>query len=79
MTSETLSDLQVSLKDALDLAIAAGAPLPLLEKIAAASALVLALVELPRHTLIGDVITRAHWALNAWEDWQKQRPGKVAA
>lgn len=76
--TEGLIELQRRARDALDLGIAAGAPLTLLEKLAAASALLQALVELPRHALLPDVLARAHRALTAWHEWSKHLP-KTAA
>jgi hypothetical protein len=79
MDAEQLAELHRTSKDALDLAMAAGAPLSLLEKLAASAALLEALVELPRHALIPDVVARASRALAAWNDWRKLARRNVAA
>jgi hypothetical protein len=79
MTIEGLADLQRCLRDALDLAIAGNAPMTLLDKLGAASGLVEALAELPRHALIPAVVGRAHRALSAWHEWQRHGLRMVAA
>jgi hypothetical protein len=79
LTVEGLTELHRRVKDALALAIAASAPLPLLEKLGAAAGLVQALGELPKHALIPEVVARANRALGAWEEWQKHRPRTAAA
>jgi hypothetical protein len=76
---ETLAELQSSLTDALDLAVAAGAPLPLLERLGASVGLVGALAEMPKHELIPQVVARARRALVAWDEWQRNGRRKVAA
>jgi hypothetical protein len=75
---EGLTDLHRHVKDALALALAAGAPLSLLEKLAASSGLVQALEELPKHALLPEVVARAQRALNAWQEWQKHMPRTAA-
>jgi hypothetical protein len=79
ITMEGLGDLHRSVRDALDLAIAGGAPLSVLEKLGAASGLVQALIELPRHALIPEVVGRAHRALTVWQEWERQGLRRVAA
>jgi hypothetical protein len=79
LTVEGLTELQRRTKDTLALALAAGAPLSLLDKLAAATALLEALFELPKHALIPDVVARAQRALGAWQEWQKQKPRTAAA
>lgn len=74
-----LDDLAARVNDALDLAIAGGAPLSLLEKLAASSGLLRALQELPRNALIPEVVARAHRALKAWQAWRDGAHPKNAA
>lgn len=79
MTLQGLAELDRRLKDALGLAIAASAPMSLLDKLGAASGLVDALAEVPKHALIPAVVSRAHRALEAWEQWQRRERRTVAA
>jgi hypothetical protein len=79
LTVEGLTELHRRTKDTLALALAAGAPFALLEKLAAATGLVEALFELPKHALIPDVVARAQRALGAWQEWQKRKPRTAAA
>jgi hypothetical protein len=76
---ESLAQLREELGDALELAIAAGAPLALLEKLGAASGLLNALARVPQHTLISTVVDRARKAQRAWRQWQERRPRTIAA
>lgn len=78
-TIEHLAGLRGELNDTLDLAIAAGAPMPLLEKLGAASGLLHALAEVPNHGLVPAVKARADRALGAWRDWQTHGRKHVAA
>jgi ABC-type uncharacterized transport system YnjBCD ATPase subunit len=71
LTNDELSDLQGRTADALDLAVAKGAPLGLLEKLAAASGLLRALREVPKHVLLDEVVTRAERALREWQKWNE--------
>ncbi len=77
--SEALDDLQRRLRDALDLAVAGGAPLPLLERLGASAALLRALGELPRHALLPEVVARGERALAAWQEWRGQTQPWTAA
>jgi hypothetical protein len=79
VTLDTLAELRKQVGDALDLAIAAGAPTPLLEKLGAARGLLSALSEVPQHSLMPGVIDRARKALREWQQWQEQHPRTVAA
>jgi len=79
VTEDGLGELNAHVRDALALAIASGAPLPLLEKLAAATGLLQALAELPAHTLIPQVVSRAHRALVAWQQWHKNGQRGAAA
>lgn len=78
-TTAMLDDLRRRADDALDLAIAAGAPLTLLEKLGAASGLLRALAEVPNHVLMPPVVTRATKALRTWEEWRQRLGRKPAA
>jgi hypothetical protein len=71
LTNDQLSELQGRTADALDLAVAKGAPLGLLEKLAAAAGLLRALREVPKHALFDEVVTRAERALREWQKWNE--------
>src|SRR3954469_15642438 len=79
MTVEGLAELHDRAIDALDLAIAAGAPLSLLEKLGASVGLLEGLAEVPQYALLADVVSRARRALSAWQTWNDQSRRKVAA
>lgn len=79
LTVRGRDDLRRQICDALDLAFAAGAPWPVLEKLGAASGLLDALAEVPQHALVGGVVIRARQALRLWGEWQKRRGRKSAA
>jgi hypothetical protein len=70
LRSEALEELGERVGDALDLAVAAGAPLALIDKLATASGLLNALREVPRHVLMPHATSRAKAALSAWESWR---------
>jgi hypothetical protein len=76
---ERHDDLHRQVRDALDLAIAGGAPLSLLEKLGACAALLEALAALPRHALVPEVVARAERALAAWQQWRAQSHLTAAA
>jgi hypothetical protein len=79
ISGDGLGELGAQVRDALALAIASGAPLPLLEKLGAAVGLLQALAELPAHALIPQAVTRAHRALTAWQQWHKAAQRGAAA
>ncbi len=79
LTHEALAALRQEVGDALGLAIAAGAPMPLLEKLGAASGLLRALAEIPNHVLVPAVVPRARRALEAWNEWKGRGLKRVAA
>lgn len=79
IAGDELGELIGRLRDALALAIASGAPLPLLEKLGAASGLLQTLAELPDHALIPQAVSRAQRALVAWQQWHKAAQRGAAA
>jgi hypothetical protein len=79
LEAQALEALRQETADALDLAIAAGAPLPMLEALGAASGLLRALGEVPSHALIPTVTARAQEAVRSWKAWQAKSARRVAA
>jgi hypothetical protein len=70
-----LSHLRREARTALELAVVALAPSPLIDELAAAAGLLEALVELPSNSppvaaLVPKVGRRTREALEAWQDWQ---------
>ncbi len=77
MSAEELSS---RVADALALSIAAGAPMSVMEKLAAARGFFEALTDVPQHALVPTVTDRAVRALQVWERWRTRRGRrKVAA
>jgi hypothetical protein len=79
LTTDGLAELHAALADALDLAIAAGAPFPLLQKLAAANGFTRALREVPKHDLMPTIVTNAKAALAEWQRFRAARPPKAVA
>jgi hypothetical protein len=77
--TEDIAELARRTSDALDLAVAAGAPFNLLERLAAAAGLLHALREVPNHGLIPKVVWRAERVLRVWERWQRLQARHIAA
>lgn len=72
MTTERLAALRARATDALELAVAASAPLAVMEKLAAAAGMLHALGEVPNHGLVPEVVARAERALRAWTKWKEE-------
>jgi len=79
LTVEGLARFHREVADALDLAIAADAPLPLLRKLAAASGFTEALREVPKHALMGGIVSEATAALAEWQKWRNERRATIVA
>jgi hypothetical protein len=79
LTQEAVTALGQEVGDALDLAIASGAPLPILEKLGAASGLLRALAEVPNHVLLPAIVPRARRAIAAWNEWKGRGLKRAAA
>jgi hypothetical protein len=77
--SADIAELARRTSDALDLAVAAGAPFDLLERLAAAAGLLRALREVPNHALMPKVVSRAERVLRVWERWQRLQSRHIAA
>jgi hypothetical protein len=78
-TRDELRHLHLEVKTALELAIAARAPWPITDGLAAAAGLLDALSEVPDHVLIPAVIERSRTALSTWERWQEQQSHQPSA
>jgi bifunctional DNase/RNase len=72
-------ELKTRVADALELAIAAGAPMSVMDKLASARGFLEALTNVPQHALVPAVTDRAARALDAWERWRAQSRRRKAA
>lgn len=67
------------IKTALELAIAARAPWPMVEQLAMSSGLLEALIEVPAKTLLPETMQRARGALATWRKWDGEKARKGEA
>lgn len=77
MNTTQLLKLREEIRDALEVAIAAPAPWPLLEQLGAASGLLEALADVPQNALVVATVERANRALRAWHEWNDDHRPKT--
>ena len=79
MTTVEMARLRRRVFDALELAIAAGAPFSIIEPLGTAVGMLEALAEIPKHELTVAVLPRAEAALRAWSSWEEHHLPKPTA
>jgi hypothetical protein len=78
-SNEAIAELARRASDALDVAVAAGAPFDMLERLGAAAGLLRALRDVPNHALMPKVVSRTEHVLRVWERWQRLQARHVVA
>ena len=79
MTKAEMARLRGRIIEALELAIAARAPLDIIEPLGTAAGMLEALADVPRHELVMVVETKAKRCLEAWAVWDAKHSPKATA
>ena len=79
MTKADMAGLRRKICDALELAIAAGAPWDIIQPLGTATGLLEALADVPRHEFVVTIMQNARQALNAWGVWDAKDRRKAKA
>ena len=79
MTKAEMAELRRRILEVLELAIAARAPLSIIEPLGSAAGMLEALADVPRHEFVIGVETKANDALVAWGLWDAKHGSKATA